>query len=97
VLETNFRTRFGEIDIVANDKDCLVFVEVKARRQGALVTAHEALTPSKQARIETAAKIYAQKHVPYADYRFDVVCIEEASTYNRYQLIKNAFYLGEKR
>ena len=90
IVETNFRTRWGEIDIIAEDKGCIALVEVKARRKRALVSAKQALDKYKQQRIITAAKIYS-KHRPGVYYRFDMVAIEAGDSYRKYELIKGAF------
>ncbi|MDP2948335.1 MAG: YraN family protein [Chloroflexota bacterium] len=56
----NFRCREGEIDIVAEDSDCLVFVEVRTRRGNALGSAVESVTPAKQRRLLSLAQAYTQ-------------------------------------
>jgi len=73
----NFRCREGEIDIVAEDGDCLVFVEVRTRRGDAFGTPAESVTAAKERRLLTVAKAYLQEHpdVP-PDQRIDVVAIE---------------------
>jgi putative endonuclease len=73
----NFRCREGEIDIVAEDGDCLVFVEVRTRHGDALGTPAESVTVAKQRRLLTVAKAYLQQHndVP-ANQRIDVVAVE---------------------
>ena len=73
----NFRCREGEIDIVAEDGDCLVFVEVRTRRGDAFGTPAESVTVAKERRLLTVARAYLQEHpdVP-ANQRIDVVGIE---------------------
>lgn len=73
----NFRCREGEIDIVAEDGDCLVFVEVRTRRGDAFGTPAESVTAAKERRLLTVAKAYLQEHpdVP-ANQRIDVVGVE---------------------
>ena len=73
----NFRCREGEIDIVAEDGDCLVFVEVRTRRGDAFGTPAESVTVAKERRLLTVAKAYLQEHpdVP-ANQRIDVVGVE---------------------
>ena len=58
ILATHYRTRVGEIDIVARDRDCLVFVEVKARRGIECGTPAEAVTPRKQRKVAAMARDY---------------------------------------
>ncbi len=96
IIETNFRTRWAEIDIIARDKNYIAFVEVKGRRKNSLVSGFEAIDINKQKKIEIAAKIYSQKR-PSFFYRFDVLSIEEGNSFRKYDLIKGAFYLNEKR
>ena len=67
------RTPFGEIDLIAREGDTLVFVEVKARRQGVPA---EAVTPEKQRRITLAALSFLRKHrLLEQRSRFDIVAI----------------------
>jgi len=96
ILETNFRSRFGEIDIIGQNDGCVAFIEVKARRVGSLVSPFDAIDEHKQRRIELAAKLYS-KRMPNVYFRFDVVGIKEGQGFNIYELIKGAFYMGEKR
>ena len=56
VLETNYTTRLGEIDIIASQDDTLVFVEVRARQHGGMVSPQESLTQSKQQKLIAAAQ-----------------------------------------
>ena len=56
ILEQRFKTRDGEIDIIAQHKDCLVIVEVKQRQSR--LDAHESITRAAQHRIDAAADIY---------------------------------------
>ena len=74
VLERNWRCRWGEIDIVALDGDCLVVCEVKTRRSVAAGGPLEAVTPAKLGRLRrlTAAWLAAQdRHFPQI--RIDVI------------------------
>jgi putative endonuclease len=73
VLARGYRTRHGEIDLIARDGDTLVFVEVKARRRGVPA---EAVTDEKQRRITLAALHFLRKHgLLEVRCRFDVVAI----------------------
>ena len=73
----NYRCREGEIDIVAQDGDTLVFVEVRTRRGDALGGPAESVTATKEARLVTAATSYVQALAqPPADQRIDVVAIQ---------------------
>ena len=73
VLQRGYRTRFGEIDLIARDGDTLVFVEVKARRQGVPA---EAVTAEKERRITLAALQFLRKHhLLEIRSRFDIIAI----------------------
>lgn len=81
ILDRNFRTRLGEVDIIARagaragKNGTLVFVEVKARGKGAYSTSLEAVDLRKRARVVKAALEYMTRHsIPEdTDVRFDVV------------------------
>jgi|LSQX01.1.fsa_nt_gb putative endonuclease len=77
IVSRNYRSRFGEIDLVAKDGDTIVFVEVKARRSRQLGTAVEQITKGKQRRIIRAACDYLRRCGALASYvRFDVLAID---------------------
>jgi putative endonuclease len=91
ILERRFRTRFGEIDIVARDGQIIAFVEVKARSNSKFGTPLESITWQKRQRLgRMAAQYLSWKGLHRAGCRFDVVAItEEAGT--RIEVIRNAF------
>lgn len=73
VITRGYRTRLGEIDLIARDGDTLVFVEVKSRRQGVPA---EAVTPEKQRRITLTALHFLRNHgLLDVRGRFDIVAI----------------------
>lgn len=76
IVERNFRTRFGEIDLVARDGDCLVFVEVRVRRTPGFGGAAESITAAKQDKLRRAAAIYLAGLLEEPACRFDAVLIE---------------------
>ena len=79
IVETNFRCPEGEIDIVARDGDCLVFIEVRAKRSRRFGTPEESITPRKKERIRTAAARYQEQHDDLPEsWRIDVVAVEMA-------------------
>lgn len=61
-LARNFRSRFGEIDLILRDGNCLCFVEVKARSAGSMARPCESVTPSKQRRIKSTAAFFIGGH-----------------------------------
>lgn len=92
VLERNVYNRGGEIDLIGQDNDTLVFFEVRYRGAGSLSGAAESITPTKQKRLLRAVKFYLHRHRLWdAPCRIDVVAIEpgEQKKY-RIQWIKNA-------
>lgn len=73
ILEQNFRTRLGEIDVIASQGGYVVFVEVKLRKSAAFAQAREFVTYSKQRKILAAAQQWLQwKHCALQP-RFDVI------------------------
>lgn len=78
ILERNYRSRFGEIDMIAGKGEYIVFVEVKTRRPGAMVSPLESVTPSKQDKIRKTARFYLAAHHNDLQPRFDVACLTEA-------------------
>lgn len=77
VLECNFRSRAGELDIVARDRQgCIVFVEVKTRRSLAYGLPQQAVTPRKQHQISKAALAWlAKNRLQNSSARFDVIAV----------------------
>jgi putative endonuclease len=78
IVERNFRTRGGEIDIVARKGDDIVFVEVRSREVPDFGTPEESITPAKRRRIVATARQYLSKVPPssWREARFDVIVIE---------------------
>jgi putative endonuclease len=73
VLQRGYRTKLGEIDLIARESDTLVFVEVKSRRRGVPA---EAVTVEKQRRLTLAALHFLRRHRLLDERsRFDVVAI----------------------
>ena len=92
ILQRNYRKRFGEIDIVVQDGQDLVFVEVKTRRSQTFGTPFEAVTPRKQHQISKAALAYLTEYDCHeASVRFDVIAVHLSESSPRVELIKNAF------
>ena len=74
VVDRNFRTRYGEVDLIAEDSGTLVFVEVKTRRSLAFGAPEESVTPRKRARLAKVAAAYLQLHgLEQRNWRIDVV------------------------
>lgn len=73
ILAMNFTTRFGEVDIIAENRRYLVFAEVKLRRSAAFAEAREFVTRQKQQRIVLAAQQWLQQSPMEKQPRFDVI------------------------
>lgn len=91
LLQRNYQTRRGEIDLIMRDQDTLVFVEVRYRRQADYGHALETITHRKQHKLITAAQYYLLTHPQAAAMpcRFDVVAIMPGQL----DWIRNAFGL----
>ncbi len=88
ILSINFKTKFGEIDIIAQDKDTYVFVEVKRRETLKFGRPIEAIDYRKELKIKRVAEYYLNKTKNYeANVRFDVIEILGKEILH----IKNAF------
>ena len=95
ILERNYHSRYGEIDIIARDGQYIVFVEVKTRRSTGLTHPLAAVTKAKQQKLIKTALLYLSEH-PEAqslDCRFDVagVTTDSAGTVLHMDYIENAF------
>ena len=92
ILKRNYRKRFGEIDIVVQDGQDLVFVEVKTRRSQIFGAPLEAVTPKKQHQISKTALAYLTEYDCHdASVRFDVIAVHLTESSPRVELIQNAF------
>ena len=92
ILERRYRTRHGEIDIVAKDGDTVVFVEVRMKSSPECGLAAESVTPWKQRRVGRMAVDYIARHGLHdRPARFDVVAIDVMDGVPRVTVIPNAF------
>lgn len=94
IIERNFNVpKLGEIDIVAKDKDYLVFVEVRLRKAGSLVSPLETVDIYKQRKLIKAAQTYLKLHnLNDVFSRFDVVGVTfHADGSFDVEIVKNAF------
>ena len=73
LVASRYRTRFGEIDLIARDRNYLVFVEVKLRKSASFAQAREYVDRRKQDRLRLSAEIYLAEHPTDLQPRFDVV------------------------
>ncbi len=76
ILEKNWRTPYGEIDLVAMQDESIVFVEVKTRSNRSLGPPEISITPRKAEHMRSAAEYYIQQHPDIkSDWRIDLVTI----------------------
>lgn len=77
ILDTNFRCPYGEVDVVALEGDCLVFLEVRTRSGNALGSPEESITPTKERRLIATAETYLQSRSDLpSDWRIDLVAVD---------------------
>ena len=92
IVERRFRTRFGELDIVARDGHVLVFVEVRARSSCRFGTPFESVTWKKRQRLSQMAAAYLfVKRLTGVACRFDVVSVLERQGERTIELMRSAF------
>jgi len=95
IIEQNYRSKAGEIDIIAREKQSLVFVEVKTRSSRSFGSPKWAITPKKQKAISMAALYYLKMtNQNNVDARFDVVSILLQGEDTQIELVRNAFDLA---
>jgi putative endonuclease len=73
ILERNYRTRSGEVDIIARRGDTIVFVEVRSKREGSPVAPKDTVTPAKERRIDATASAYLKaRRLAGVSIRYDI-------------------------
>lgn len=92
IIERNYHSRYGEIDIIAKKDETIAFVEVKTRKADAKYSPSEAVTYSKQKKINLTALTYLVQNETLAQPRFDVIEVmsNEGRIY-KVNHIENAF------
>ncbi|MBL8514544.1 MAG: YraN family protein [Betaproteobacteria bacterium] len=96
ILERNYRCRMGEVDLIANERGTLVFVEVRLRTERVgndFGGAAASITPAKQHRIIKAAQHYLSQRRELPPCRFDAVLLDSLDT-PAPEWIKGAFDAG---
>ena len=95
ILECNYKSRFGEIDIIATDKRTMCFVEVKSRSSCGHGLPKEAVDRHKQHKISQSALSYIkERQLMNQSCRFDVLSVlKDTNKQSQFELIKNAFEL----
>ncbi|RTL04294.1 YraN family protein [Candidatus Dependentiae bacterium] len=97
ILHKNYRKMVGEIDIIAQKKDLLIFVEVKARK-AATVPLEEIILTSKQKKIIATAKHFLMSYKQYnsVTVRFDVALVDHTKEGIALSYIENAFQTDDE-
>ena len=99
ILESNYKTKLGEIDIIATDKDAVCFVEVKLRNSLRFGLPQEAVSVIKQRQISKAALQFLKtNNLLDKKSRFDIVSIinDPQTQVSNIDLIQNAFELDDR-
>lgn len=93
LLEKNFYCRWGEIDLIMQEGNTVVFIEVRCRKANAQVTAKESITAQKIKKIRKTAEYYIMSLNEIPDCRFDVIAITHNPDNSRYTIdwLKQAF------
>lgn len=94
IVHRNFRSKVGEIDIIAKDREVVVFVEVRTQTSNAYGPAYNTVTPTKQKQVKRVALSYISRHnLVKTQFRFDVIGITLNPDTGEYHLdhIPNAF------
>jgi putative endonuclease len=95
ILARRHRTRFGELDLVANDNGTVVFVEVKTKTDSSFGDPAEMVTAQKQRRVVSMAEDYVSGHQLHTTpCRFDVVGVDASVVPARVTVYKDAFRPG---
>lgn len=89
IIDRNFRTRFGEIDIIAEDGDTLIFVEVKAKSSIKYGTPAEMITKTKQHKLKLMSEYYISEKNYKGPWRIDAVTILGDKFTHKIEILKN--------
>ena len=96
IFARNHHERFGELDIVAENRDIMLFVEVKTRKAGSLIDPADAVDKDKEQKLLNTARSFLKKAHHYGPVRFDIAevtyTIDDKKEYHFYlNYIENAF------
>ena len=94
LVAKNFHCRLGEIDLILQDENCLVFAEVRYRSSSKFASAAHSVDARKQAKIARSAAMFLGRNPRFSDYRvrFDVIAFDSTdSAQGTLQWIRDAF------
>jgi len=96
ILETNYESKYGEIDIIAREKNTIAFVEVKTRKSEGFGEPEEAVNIRKRRKIILCARYYIRKkRLDGCNFRFDIVSIKYQGRFRKkIKLIRDAFRIS---
>ena len=99
ITRRNYHSKYGEIDIVAEDREYILFVEVKTRKESSVISPADTVSLSKQKKIVLTAKDYLAKLRVEANYRYDIAEVvyridDEGEIKASLNYIRNAFNDG---
>ncbi len=94
ILETNWRFSRAEVDIIAMDKEIMVFVEVKTRSYDAFGQPEEFVSRAKEQLLMDAASVYMEQAKHDWEIRFDIISIISRANYHELKHFKDAFFDG---
>lgn len=97
IIQRNYRCMYGEVDIIAEYDEAIIFVEVRTRRSNSFGTPQDSITPSKINKISKTALCYIQEKC-FSDRscRFDVIAITYSKGIQNITHIENAFGLSNE-
>ncbi|SFV69471.1 Predicted endonuclease distantly related to archaeal Holliday junction resolvase [hydrothermal vent metagenome] len=95
LIERNYLTKYGELDLVMLDNNTLVFIEIRYRKKSDFGSAVETVNLKKQKKIINTAEYFLNEYEQYQHYdcRFDVLGVDNILKYKNVSWIKNAFEL----
>jgi len=93
LIRRNYYCRFGEIDLIMLDKNCLIFVEVRYRSNTGYASAAESVTLKKQKKIFDTAQVFlaSEPSLNQLDCRFDVIAFDNNESTPTINWLQNAF------
>lgn len=95
IVAMNYKTKFGEIDLIAARKKSLVFVEVKLRKKGGINRAADAVGASKQKKLRATAELWLAQNQTYAEYDISFavaeIYVSDSGEVEEFNIIENAF------
>lgn len=95
IIEKNYRSKLGEIDIIAKDRNTLSFIEVKTRKSLRYGHPKDAITPHKKKKLSMVALGYLKEtNQSHSKARFDVVSVLLVEDTQQVEIVKNAFELA---